>query len=174
MKRYACGILTVSSKGARGQRQDTSGPALRHMLEEAGYQVAATAIVEDNRQTISKTLAQWCDQLAIDLIITTGGTGLSPDDVTPEATTDILDRVIPGISEAMRAASMKATPRAMLSRGTAGIRKKSLLCNLPGSEKAARENLDAVLSVLGHALDKIKGSQVDCGECTSGKSKAQG
>ncbi len=162
---YTCGILTVSSKGSRGERDDTSGEQLKKQLIGADFRLAAYRIVPDDQQAISSTLRQWVDQQKIDLVITTGGTGVSPDDLTPEATRTIISREVPGISEAMRQASLGITSRAMLSRGIAGIRAESLIINLPGSEKAARENLETVLPVLAHALYKIKGGSADCGTC---------
>jgi molybdenum cofactor synthesis domain-containing protein len=160
---YTCGILTVSDKGSRGERQDTSGEQLQGQLSGAGFRQTAYQIVPDDQEIISSTLRQWVDQQKIDLIITTGGTGVSPTDLTPEATAAVLDKTIPGISEAMRQASLLITPRAILSRGIAGIRGKSLIINLPGSKKAAKENLETVLSALDHAVYKIKGGLDDCG-----------
>lgn len=160
---YTCGILTISDKGSRGERQDTSGEQLKSQLTGAGFSLAAYLIIPDEQQVISTTLRQWVDQKKIDLIITTGGTGVSPSDVTPEATRAVITREVPGISEAMRQASLLITPRAILSRGIAGIREESLIINLPGSEKAARENLETVLSALRHAVYKIKGGLADCG-----------
>lgn len=160
---YTCGILTVSDKGSRGERQDTSGPALQKILTEQGFTVAAYEIVPDQEEAIGKTICRWVDEMAIDLVVSTGGTGVSPTDVTPEATRPLLDKEIPGVGEAMRQASLAKTANAMLSRGIAGIRKESLVINLPGSEKAARENIAAVLPTLAHAIYKIKGGTKDCG-----------
>lgn len=136
-------------------RQDTSGPAVRAMLEEAGFSVAHTAILPDEMEQISAELRDCADRRRIDLIVTTGGTGLSPRDVTPEATRAVLEREIPAIPVAMWMEGLKVTPRAMLSRAVAGIRGSSLLLNLPGSEKAARENLAAVIGALEHGLHMI-------------------
>lgn len=136
-------------------RQDTSGPAVRAMLEEAGFSVAHTAILPDEMEQISAELRDCADRRRIDLIVTTGGTGLSPRDVTPEATRAVLEREIPAIPVAMWVEGLKVTPRAMLSRAVAGIRGSSLLLNLPGSEKAARENLAAVIGALEHGLHMI-------------------
>lgn len=136
-------------------RQDTSGPAVRAMLEEAGFSVAHTAILPDEMEQISAELRDCADRRRIDLIVTTGGTGLSPWDVTPEATRAVLEREIPAIPVAMWVEGLKVTPRAMLSRAVAGIRGSSLLLNLPGSEKAARENLAAVIGALEHGLHMI-------------------
>ena len=163
MTSYTGGILTISDKGSRGEREDTSGPQLREMLNEQGYSVVAYAVVPDEIAIIEETLRAWADELKIDLILSTGGTGVSPSDLTPEATRAVLDREIPGIGEAMRLASLQKTPNAILSRGIAGIRKQSLIINLPGSKKAARENLAAVLPALQHAIYKIKGGTKDCG-----------
>lgn len=160
---FTCGVLTLSDKGSQGLRTDTSGPLLINILEAAGFTNVAYKIIADHRETIKQTLIEWSDVKGIDLIVTTGGTGLSPTDVTPEAMNDVLEKEIPGISEAMRSASMKITRRAMLSRGKAGVRGKSLIVNLPGSLKAAKENIEAVLETLPHAIDKIKGSTKDCG-----------
>ena len=139
--KYTAAVITVSDMGSRGLRQDTSGPAVRAMLEEAGFSVAHTAILPDEMEQISAELRDCADRRRIDLIVTTGGTGLSPRDVTPEATRAVLEREIPAIPVAMWMEGLKVTPRAMLSRAVAGIRGSSLLLNLPGSEKAARENL---------------------------------
>lgn len=163
MTSYTGGILTISDKGSRGEREDTSGPQLREILNEQGYSVVAYAVVPDEVAIIEETLRAWADELKIDLILSTGGTGVSPSDLTPEATRAVLDREIPGIGEAMRLASLQKTPNAILSRGIAGIRKQSLIINLPGSKKAARENLEAVLPALQHAIYKIKGGTKDCG-----------
>jgi len=159
---YSCGVLTVSDKGSQGKRQDTSGPAIEEMVRAAGFSVTCSTLVPDEKEAIANVITEWTGQ-GIDLILTTGGTGLSPRDVTPDITRSLLDREIPGISEVMRQASLKKTPYAALSRSVSGIRKESLIINLPGSEKAATENLTAVLPILEHAIEKIKGSTVDCG-----------
>lgn len=153
--KYTVAVITVSDMGSRGLRQDTSGPAVRAMLEEAGFSVAHTAILPDEMEQISAELRDCADRRRIDLIVTTGGTGLSPQDVTPEATRAVLEREIPAIPVAMWMEGLKVTPRAMLSRAVAGIRGSSLLLNLPGSEKAARENLAAVIGALEHGLHMI-------------------
>lgn len=153
--KYTAAVITVSNMGSRGLRQDTSGPAVRAMLEEAGFSVAHTAILPDEMEQISAELRDCADRRRIDLIGTTGGTGLSPRDVTPEATRAVLEREIPAIPVAMWMEGLKVTPRAMLSRAVAGIRGSSLLLNLPGSEKAARENLAAVIEALEHGLHMI-------------------
>lgn len=153
--KYTAAVITVSDMGSRGLRQDTSGPAVRAMLEEAGFSVAHTAILPDEMEQISAELRDCADRRRIDLIVTTGGTGLSPRDVTPEATRAVLEREIPAIPVAMWMEGLKVTPRAMLSRAVAGIRGSSLLLNLPGSEKAARENLAAMIGALEHGLHMI-------------------
>ena len=153
--KYTAAVITVSDIGSRGLRQDTSGPAVRAMLEEAGFSVAHTAILPDEMEQISAELRDCADRRRIDLIVTTGGTGLSPRDVTPEATRAVLELEIPAIPVAMWMEGLKVTPRAMLSRAVAGIRGSSLLLNLPGSEKAARENLAAVIGALEHGLHMI-------------------
>lgn len=151
------GILTVSDRGARGEREDTSGPAIGAMLTGKGAEVVVTDVVPDDRQEIAATLRWWCDERHLDLIVTTGGTGLALRDITPEATLDIADRVVPGIAEAMRAEGMRHTPRAMLSRAVAVVRGRTLIVNLPGSEKGARESLGAIVDVLPHAIELLQG-----------------
>jgi molybdenum cofactor synthesis domain-containing protein len=149
-------ILTVSDAGSRGERADTSGPALSEMIVGAGGEVTHTAIVPDNLDDIAETLRAWTEA-GVDLILTTGGTGLSARDITPEATLEVADRLAPGIAEAMRAAGLQRTPMAMLSRGVAAVRASTLIINLPGSEKGARDNLAAVLDVLPHAVQLLRG-----------------
>jgi molybdenum cofactor synthesis domain-containing protein len=161
--RLKAAILTVSDKGSIGQRTDTSGPALKEMLASIGAEAAAYEIVPDERPLIAGKLKHYADDLGCDLVLTTGGTGFSPRDVTPEATLDVLDRLAPGISEAIRAKSMQITPKAMLSRAVAGIRKKTLIINLPGSEKGARESLEAVLPALVHGIEILRGDAGECG-----------
>lgn len=154
---YTAAVITVSDLGSRGQRVDTSGPAVCAMLEQAGFSVCHTAIVPDEREQIAALLRECADERKINLIVTTGGTGLSPRDVTPEATLDVLEREIRAIPVAMWVEGLKHTPRAMLSRAVAGTRGQSLIVNLPGSEKAARENLAAVLPALEHGLHMVAG-----------------
>ena len=161
---YNCGILTLSDKGSRGERVDTSGELLKEMLSGAGFVVAEYLVLPDQRLQIEKTLIEWVDAKQLDLIVTTGGTGVSPSDQTPEATRAILDMEVPGIGEAMRAASLEKTIQGVWSRGIAGIRKKSLIINLPGSRKAAGENLEAVLPALAHGIYKLKGGTADCAQ----------
>ncbi|BCO08902.1 molybdenum cofactor biosynthesis protein [Desulfolithobacter dissulfuricans] len=160
---YTCGILTLSDKGSRGEREDTSGAMLREMLGEAGYDIVAYEVIPDRQELIEATLVSWADTRGIDLIVTTGGTGVSPSDVTPEATRNVIDREVPGIAEAMRRASLEKTVQAVWSRGIAGIRNETLIINLPGSKKAARENIEVVLPALRHGLYKLKGGSADCG-----------
>ena len=154
---YTAAVITVSDQGSKGLRQDTSGPAVSAMLKESGYTVVHTAIVPDEKEQISAELVRCADEKHCDLIVTSGGTGLSPRDVTPEATRAVLEREIPAIPQAMLYFSLSITPHAMLSRAAAGSRGKSLIVNLPGSEKAARENLSAVLGALSHGLKMLAG-----------------
>ena len=150
-------ILTISDAGSRGERADTSGDAIRGLIVGAGGEALLYAIVPDERDLISAKLREWCDAGDVDLIVTTGGTGLSARDITPEATMDVAERVAPGIAEAMRAEGMRHTPKAMLSRAVAVVRGRTLIINLPGSEKGARESLGAVLDVLPHAIYLLRG-----------------
>ncbi len=155
-------ILTLSDKGARGERADLGGPALASWLSQRQVEIARTEIIADEADLISAKLAEWADGGEFDLILTTGGTGVSPRDVTPEATVRVLDRVIPGFGEAMRAASLAKTPLAMISRAVSGVRKQTLIVNLPGSPRGAIENLEAVWPAVPHALQKIQGDMGDC------------
>ena len=157
------GILTLSDKGSRGEREDLSGAVIREMLEGAGITVTAYEVIPDDAVLISSKLKEWSDSKGLNLIITTGGTGLSPRDVTPEATLAVIEKRVPGMEEAMRAESLKKTPNAMISRAVVGIRGKTLILNLPGSPRAVRENLDVILPVLPHALSKLGGDMTDCG-----------
>lgn len=156
------GILTVSDKGARGEREDRSGPAIREMIEAAGGEVVRTQIVPDEPGDIRAALIAWTDE-RLDLVLTTGGTGFSPRDITPEATKGVIERETPGLAEAMRRAGAEKTPTAILSRAVAGIRGATLIVNLPGSEKAVRESLAAILPALPHGLDILKGAASECG-----------
>ena len=166
---YTCAVLTLSDKGARGEREDTSGPMLQGLLTEQGFHVKAYQLLPDQQLLIEALLIKWVDEKGIDLIVTTGGTGVSPDDRTPEATRRIIEQEVPGIAEAMRLAGLAKTKQAVWSRGIAGIRKQSLIINLPGSEKGARESIEAVLPALAHGLDKIKGGTADCGAMKDGE-----
>lgn len=158
---FTARVITVSDRSFRGEREDRGGPLVREVLEGAGYAVDAVVIVPDEQEKIMEALINAADE-DVALIVTTGGTGFSPRDVTPEATVAVCQRMVPGIPEAMRAASMAITPRAMLSRAAAGIRRRSLILNLPGSPKGARENLEAVLPALDHGLETLRGPAGDC------------
>ena len=162
MPGFRAGVLTVSDKGHRGEREDLSGDALAARLNELGYAVEKKGVVPDDLQAIRETLIEWADTAGLDVILTTGGTGFSPRDVTPEATAQVLEREAPGLAEAMRAESLKKTPHAMLSRGRAGMRGATLIVNLPGSPRGAVENLDAIAAALPHGLEKLKGDPSDC------------
>jgi len=159
---YTAAVITVSDKGAAGQREDLGGPLVREMLEAEGYKVTYTAMIPDEQIAIERELIKCADELDIALVITTGGTGFSPRDVTPEATIAVCKRMTPGIPEAMRAESLKITNRAVLTRQQAGIRGQTLIINLPGSPKAARENFAAVLPALDHGLEMLRGEKRDC------------
>lgn len=163
---YTAAVVTVSDRSFRGERPDGAGPAAAEMLEAAGYQVMERTIVPDEEEAIRAVLVRLADERDAALIVTSGGTGFSPRDVTPEATIAVCPKLVPSIPEAMRAASMAVTPRAMLSRAAAGIRGRSLIVNLPGSPKAVRENLDAVLPSLAHGLEMLRGGPADCGTVT--------
>jgi len=158
---YTARVITVSDRSYRGERHDAGGPLVRQILEEAGYAVDGVVIVPDEQPEIERALVA-AAEADVALIVTTGGTGFAPRDVTPEATIAVCQRMTPGIPEAMRTASMAITPRAMLSRAVAGIRDRSLIINLPGSPKAARENLEAVLPALDHGLTMLRGKPMDC------------
>lgn len=158
---FRIGVLTLSDKGARGEREDISGQVVRELVAGLG-EVSNYQVIPDDVETIVETLVQWADEDHLDLIVTTGGTGLSPRDVTPAATARVIDWEIPGMAEAMRAASMQKTPHAMLSRAMVGVRGKSMIINLPGSPKGVRENLEVVLPALSHGLRKLKGDPEDC------------
>lgn len=162
---FKVGILTLSDRSAAGQRPDSSGPGLRDAIAAQLAQVCevvAYELIPDEQPLIEKKLIEWADNLKLALILTTGGTGVAPRDVTPDATLAVIEKQVPGMAEAMRAASLLKTPMAMISRSVAGIRGRSLIINLPGSPKGARENLDAIIAALPHALDKIAGDPADC------------
>lgn len=160
---FTAAVITVSDKGSCGMREDTSGPALVKMLEEDGYQVVYTTIIPDDFSTIANTLCHVSDTLHVCLALTTGGTGFSKRDITPEATLSVVERETRGIPEAMRSFSMTITPKACLSREAAGIRGDTLIINLPGSRKASTENLSAVLSPIKHGIDILRGESQNCG-----------
>ena len=160
MKRVA--IITSSDTGYRGEREDLSGPAIREIVEKNGYKVVSMDILPDDRAILSKKMAEIADNNTAELILTTGGTGFSPRDIMPEATEDIIDRRVPGIPEAMTAYSMTITKRAMLSRATAGIRKKTLIVNLPGSPKAVKESLEYIIDPLAHGIEIMTGEAGNC------------
>ena len=160
MKRAA--IITASDSGYRGEREDLSGPAIREILEREGYEVISMDILPDDQVMLAGKLQEIADSEKAELILTTGGTGFSPRDIMPEATEDIIDRRVPGIPEAMRAYSMTITKRAMLSRATAGIRKKTLIINLPGSPKAVKESLEYIIDALGHGIEIMTGEAGNC------------
>jgi molybdopterin adenylyltransferase len=155
-------VITLSDKGSRGERTDASGKVIEEMLGSIGASLVFYQILPDERGAISALLVRLADGGDVDLIVTTGGTGVAPRDVTPEATRDVIERELPGMAEAMRAESLRKTPHAVLSRAVAGIRGRTLIINLPGSPKAVRENLAVILPSLSHAIDKIKGDPTDC------------
>ncbi len=163
-------VITVSDKGSRGEREDTSGPAVAEKLREAGFEVSFRGIIPDEQPVIEAELIRCADELGLNLVVTTGGTGFSPRDVTPEATLKVVERETRGIPEAMRAESMRITPRGCLSRAVAGIRGRTLIVNLPGSKKAALENLDAVMDAIGHGMDMLASAgSADCADPTPAK-----
>lgn len=159
---YRAGIITVSDKGSQGQRQNVSGPAIAQMLAGSSIEVSRTLIIPDETDRIASAIVMLADTEKLDLILTTGGTGVSPRDLTPDATLKVIDRQLPGMAEAMRQESRKITPHAMISRAVAGIRGRCLIVNLPGSPKGATENLAVILPALKHAIDKIQGDPRDC------------
>lgn len=155
-------VITVSDRCSRGEAEDTAGPAIRKMLQQNSYHVYGLEVVRDDRETIADRLRHFADGHSIDLIVTVGGTGFSPNDVTPEAVLDVMERAAPGLDEAMRRVSSEKTPHAMLSRSQSGIRNATLIISLPGSERGATENLAVVLPALGHGLKKLRGDMSDC------------
>ncbi|MBR0444350.1 MAG: MogA/MoaB family molybdenum cofactor biosynthesis protein [Clostridia bacterium] len=161
-RRYTAAVITLSDKGFKGEREDLSGPAIREKLQEKGYEVIEAILLPDGIETLRRELMRICDEKKPDLILTTGGTGFAPRDVTPEATLQVADRLVPGISEAIREASMQITPRAMLSRGVSVIRGKTLIINLPGSPKAVRESMEVFMDVIPHAIDLLRNTAGDC------------
>ena len=158
---FTVGILTVSDRCSQGKLEDKSGEAIREIVSQAGASVVEYAVIPDERELITKKLIDWSDNGGVDIIVTTGGTGLSPRDVTPEATLDVIDKTIPGFSEAMRARGIKETPHAMLSREVCGTRNKTIIINLPGSLKAVHECLPVILPALPHAVEVVKGEATE-------------
>ena len=160
---FRAAIITLSDKGSKGEREDESGLIIREMILSMGASVSHYEVLPDEKPGIVEVLSRLSDSGTIDLILTTGGTGVSPRDVTPEATREVIERELPGMAEAMRAESLKKTPHAMISRAIAGIRKRTLIVNLPGSPRAVRENLAVILPALPHAIEKINGDPRECG-----------
>lgn len=156
------GIITISDKGSRGEREDRSGQEVISMLKDMGVNITHTTIIPDEKDKIKDVLIDCADTMKLDLIITTGGTGVSPRDLTPDATLEVIDKEVPGMAEAMRLVSAAITPHAMISRAVVGIRGRSLIVNLPGSPKAVRENLGVILPALKHAVEKIRGDDAEC------------
>ena len=159
---FTAGVLTISDKGSEGKREDESGQIAARILEEEGYTLLRREVIPDNRRQIADTLVEWADRDCLSLIVTSGGTGLSPTDVTPQAMKEVIDYEVPGIAETMRAASLRKTPHAMLSRAMAGVRRNCLIINLPGSPGGVKDNLSVVLPALKHALSKLGGDMTDC------------
>jgi molybdenum cofactor synthesis domain-containing protein len=157
------GVITTSDKGYRGERDDASGDVIREMVGVLGAEVSFNTVVPDEQKEIKKALIQGADEMGLDLIVTTGGTGVSPRDVTPDATREVIEREIPGFSEAMRMAGLKKTPHAMISRAVCGVRGNTLIVNLPGSPKAVREGLEVILPAIPHTIAKIQGDPEECG-----------
>jgi len=159
---FTLGIITVSDKGSQGLREDKSGPAIQEIMEKNNFITKSYVVIPDEQEEIEKQLIQMCDQLKVDLLLTTGGTGFSKRDVTPEATLNVIEKEAPGIAEAIRYKSLQITPRAMLSRGVSGIRKDTLIINLPGSPKAIRETLEWIIPSIQHGLEILKGTASEC------------
>jgi molybdopterin adenylyltransferase len=161
-KGFPTGVLTISDKGSQGKRVDESGKTAVSLLQGAGFSVVQTKIIPDDREQITRTLIEWAEKDCLSLVVTSGGTGLSPSDVTPQAMKEVIDFEVPGMAEAMRAESLKKTPHAMISRAMAGVRKRCLIINLPGSPGGVKDNLSVVLPALKHALEKLAGDPTDC------------
>jgi len=159
---FTVGILTISDRGSRGEREDLSGPVIRELVSKVGGEVRQYDIVPDEKEIIAQRLKEWADVLRLDLVLTTGGTGLTPRDVTPEATREVIERPAPGFSEAMRQEGLKKTPLSMLSRGISGVRARTLIINLPGSPRGVRESLEVILPALPHAIETLRGEAAEC------------
>lgn len=160
---YRVGIITASDKGSKGERVDESGPKIKEIVSSFGYKVVYYKVLPDDKDMISSEMKQLCDENIVDLILTTGGTGFSKRDNTPEATLEIAEKLVPGIPEAIRSYSMQFTPKAMLSRGVSVIRKETLIINMPGSPKAVKESMECIMPALNHGIDILKGSANECG-----------
>jgi molybdopterin adenylyltransferase len=161
---FSVGILTISDKGAVGKREDASGLLLHQLVDQIPGKVTVYQVVPDEKEMIQNQLISFCDRWNVDLVLTTGGTGVSPRDVTPDATQEVIERLVPGMGEIMRIEGYKKNPRSIISRGIAGIRKKTLIINLPGSPRAVRENFEILLPALSHAIEKMKGDPGECGK----------
>ena len=159
---YRVGIITASDKGSKGERVDESRPKIKEIVSDFGYEVVYYKVLPDDKDTISSEMKQLCDENKVDLILTTGGTGFSKRDNTPEATLEIAEKLVPGISEAIRSYSMQFTKKAMLSRGVSVIRKETLIINMPGSPKAVKESMECIMPALNHGIDILKGSASEC------------
>jgi molybdenum cofactor synthesis domain-containing protein len=161
---FSVGILTISDKGSVGEREDASGLLLHQLVDQIPGKVTVYQVVPDEKEIIRNQLISFCDRWNVDLVLTTGGTGVSPRDVTPDATEEVIERLIPGMGEIMRVEGYKKNPRSIISRGIAGIRKNTLIVNLPGSPRAVRENFEILLPALSHTIEKMKGDQGECGK----------
>ncbi len=161
---FKVAILTISDRGSKGEREDSSGPLIHEMVKDIPANVIHYEIIPDEKEKIIEALKKSADHFKADLILTTGGTGLSPRDVTPDATLEVIDKEVPGFAEAMRAEGLKKTPHSMISRAVSGVRGSSLIINLPGSPKGVKENLSVIIPALPHALSKLKGDPSECGQ----------